>query len=202
MIGLMETVASQYANSPILMGLIANFNAYIDPRADINDFYAKMWDIATAEGYGLDVWGRIVGVSRVMKVPINADQYFGFSGTELQPFNQGPFFSGTPETENNLLTDDAFRALILVKAMTNISGCSAQRTNYVLTQLFGTGGVMESVLPSPLGEYGKTYCIDNHDMTVGYVFEFTPTPLQLAILQQSGAVLRPSGVFVNVVLIP
>ena len=49
----------------------------------------------SAKGYGLDVWGRIVGLltGRVLKIP-NSEINFGFSeaGTaSAAPFGQGSF---------------------------------------------------------------------------------------------------------------
>src|SRR4051812_42839886 len=62
------TVISQYANSPILDTLVQNINESIDPTVNIDAFFDNMWNIDTAIGYGLDVWGRILGVSRTLAV--------------------------------------------------------------------------------------------------------------------------------------
>ena len=71
------TVLSQYANSPILTQVIANIDSYIDPTQNLSNFYDLVVNVLTAQGYGLDVWGRIVGVNRVIEVA-NAG-WFGFS---------------------------------------------------------------------------------------------------------------------------
>jgi len=75
MIDVEQTIISQYGASPILNQLIQNMNAYIDPSANINSFYNMAWNVDTAEGWGLDVWGRIVGVSRVVQI---SQVYLGF----------------------------------------------------------------------------------------------------------------------------
>src|SRR5579871_5512746 len=64
----LQTIISQYANSPILTQLIANFDQYIDPTKNLDAFFDLIWNVDTAQGYGLDVWGRIVGVTRVLQV--------------------------------------------------------------------------------------------------------------------------------------
>lgn len=79
---LWTTVLSQFANSPILTGLIESLSAQLDQRGNFNAFYRQIWDIATAEGYGLDVWGRIVGVNRILSV--TTGQFFGFSEAVIQ----------------------------------------------------------------------------------------------------------------------
>ena len=72
------TVMSQYANSPILDQLIDRFNDCINPTVNIKSFYDNIWNVETATGYGLDVWGRIVGVTRILNIP--SGKFFGFTG--------------------------------------------------------------------------------------------------------------------------
>lgn len=185
----LTTVLSQYGNSPRLLALIETFNDAIDPSADIDAFIANVWDIDTAIGYGLDVWGRIVNVDRVLKVPpdIAGQPYLGFSqavgGNLIQSFGHGPFYGGTPPDQNYALPDDAYRTLILVKAFANISDRSAATINRALMLLFPGRG--------------NAYVQDNLDMSLVYRFSFELTPVEQAILTQSGAVPRPAGVEID-----
>lgn len=172
-----QTIISQYGNSPVLNQLIQNMNAYLDPAADIDAFYDNIWNIETAVGYGLDVWGTIVGVGRQLLIP-NAE-YFGFSQASLQPFGQAPFYSG-PTAGSYLLSDAAYRLLILVKALSNISDASVPSYNRLLQNLF-TGR-------------GRCYVADLGNMQMQYSFEFYLQPFEQAILTQSGALPRPCGV--------
>ena len=52
------TIISQFANSPILTQLIANMDSYLDQTANLDAFYDLIFNVATAQGYGLDVWGK------------------------------------------------------------------------------------------------------------------------------------------------
>ncbi|WP_152882578.1 DUF2612 domain-containing protein, partial [Burkholderia multivorans] len=54
MLNVEQTILSQYGNSATITQLIQNFNQYIDPRADIDAFYNAVWNIDTAQGFGLD----------------------------------------------------------------------------------------------------------------------------------------------------
>ena len=180
-----DTVLSQWGNSPNILALLESWNDSLDPGVNIDDFYAKVWDIDTAQGYGLDVWGRIVGVSRVVTVQTTIDA-FGFEeATDAQPFGQEAFYSG-PVTENYSLSDDAFRALILVKALANLSNSSIQAYNTMLMQLFPGRG--------------NAYVVDNKDMSANVVFEFALSDYEKAIIEQSGAFAPPTGVLFNVVI--
>jgi hypothetical protein len=186
------TIISQYANSPAIFQLISSMNDYIDPSADIDKFYDLLWNVDTAEGYGLDVWGRIVGVGRILQVASGI--YFGFAEaadvTSEAPFNSGgPFYSGGATTGNFEISDDAYRVLIFAKALANICDGSIPATNQVLLNLFPGRG--------------NAYVTDGGDMTMTYTFAFTPilTPVEFAIVAQSGVLPRPAGVAATVVQI-
>lgn len=183
MIDIEQTIISQYANSPTIVGIIQGMNANIDPRADIDAFFDYVWNVNTAQGFGLDIWGRIVGVDRELTLPPPFEN-FGFSeaGLRAYPFNQAPFYNGIPpQSETYILADDAYRQLILVKALANIVSATAQSFNQLLTNLFGSRG--------------RCYVNDLGGMQLRYTFEFELTSFELAILLNSGVFPRPAGVF-------
>ncbi len=170
------TVLSQYANSPILLQLIADYSAWLDPASRFDAFYSLVWDIDTAQGWGLDVWGRILGVGRVLQVPVG--EYLGFeSDADARPFGFGIFYRGHRATDNAILTDEAYRTLLLAKAALNITDSSSGAINQILLNLFGDG-----------------YVRDNLDMSMTYVFSHTLTPVETAIVFQSGVLPKPCGV--------
>lgn len=181
------TVISQYANSPTLNQLIQNFAGYVDPTYDYDNFYDLIWNVATAQGYGLDVWGRIVGVTRVLQVPSGINLGLtGPSGRSGDSLNVAPFYSGAPLTSNYALSDDAFRTLIYAKALANISDGSTPSINAILMTLFGSGG--------------NVYVTDGGDLTMTYTFSYIPSLVNQAIVNQSGAIPQPSGVALTVVI--
>lgn len=185
----LETILSQYANSPALMSLISSFNSAVDPSPNIDAFYNNVWNIQTAQGYGLQVWGRIVGVSNVLQIPGGAtDLGFEEAGTaSAAPFGQGPFYSGTQVTQNYTLSDDAFRALVLIKALANISNCSIRTYNTILMQLFPNRG--------------NAFVTDSGNMQMNLVFMFPLATFEIAILTQSGAFSPPTGVGASIMVV-
>ncbi|WP_027815233.1 DUF2612 domain-containing protein [Paraburkholderia bannensis] len=187
-----STIISQYANSPTLVQLIQNMNGYIDPSADIDAFYSMVWDIDSAQGFGLDIWGKIVGLDngRLLKIP-SAELKLGFAeaGTaSATPFGSGVFYTGSTVTQSYYLGDDAFRVLILVKAMANISDGSIPSYNQLLQNLFAGRG--------------RCYVSDLGNMQMRYTFEFYLEPYEVAILTQSGAMPRPTGVLASIMQVP
>lgn len=167
-----KTILSQFQNSPTITGLVESFNLQIDPAADLDMFYEMVWDIlrpgAVLNDYGLDVWGRIVNVSRNLNLPVDIVNPGGFT-----------FVAGTYR-----LSNDDYRTLILIKALSNITDCSIPNLNALLTQLFAGRG--------------RCYVVDDGDMAMTFVFEFFLKPYEYAIVSASGAVPHPAGVLVNI----
>lgn len=102
-------ILSQYSSSPTIVQLLSDFRDNIDPQADINLFIEKIMNIDTAEGIGLDILGRIIGMSRVV------------------------LYGG----ETITLTDDLYRRLLMYKAFANISDSTMATMNKMLYLLFG-----------------------------------------------------------------
>lgn len=181
-----QTIISQFSNSPIILALIKDFASYLDLSVDFDAFYRLCWNVDTAVGYGLDRLGRVVGVSRVLHLPAAGD-YFGFSeSSDGRGFGQAPFYSGASAlTTNFSLSDDAYRRLILAKALANICDGSIPAINQILINLFGS--------------YGDCYVTDNLDMTITYHFQTRLNEVDYAIVAQSGVLPKPCGVAASIV---
>lgn len=185
-----RTVISQYANSPTILAIVQNMEEYLDQTFNMVNFYTFVWNVDSAKGFGLDIWGRIVGVSRLLQIS-SANQTFGFDNADFppdwQPWNQGTFSTGTEVTQSYLLPDDTYRTLILTKALSNIAATTAPALNRLLQNLFPGRG--------------RAYVLDLGGMAMRFVFEFSLTNVEYAILTQSGALPHPAGVFYSVVVI-
>ena len=182
MLNVEATIISQYGNSATITQLVRDMDQYIDPRSDFDAFYSFVWNVETAQGFGLDIWGRIVNISRELQIPTDPN-FFGFSDAlpGSYPFGEQPFYGGTPgATSTYRLADDAYRQLILVKALANISATNAPSLNQLLQNMFAGRG--------------RCYVNDLGGMALRYTFEFDLTPYEFAIMTQSGALPRPAGV--------
>lgn len=169
-------------------------NATIDPRADLAEFYRAYWNVDTATGAGLDIWGRIVGVSRLLRIPGGTDPIVGFDTGNVpydwQTMSYGRWATNGEGTGGQAfeLNDAAYRTLILVKALANISATSARSLNAVLQLLFPNRG--------------RVYVRDLGEMRMQFVFNFSLSPVERAIVSQSGVLPHPAGVFYSVVISP
>jgi hypothetical protein len=177
-----QTVLSQYANSPVLLALLRRLNSAIDQAANLEAWYEGVWDIRTAGSYGLDVWGRIVGVNRVLRVPVGGMLGWDEAG-DAESFGTGIWAGRGALTSNYSLADGAFRRLVLAKAALNITDGSVPAINRALMTLF----------PG----HGNCYVRDDGGMAMTYVFGATLSPVELAIVSQSGVLPKPAGVSVS-----
>lgn len=182
-----QTLISQYAQSPVLTQLIDNLAEYFDQSANWNNFYQYVWNIDTAQAWGLDFWGKVLGVTRYLEIPITAE-YLGFknaaAGASGFPFDVGVFYDGQTSTQTYALDDSDFRTLLYAKAFANICRTCIPVLNQLMRLLF----------PG----LGDTYCLDNGNMSMTYYLGWAPTFVQLAIVEQSGAVPHPTGVAVSI----
>lgn len=175
----------QYDGSPIIQGILDNWNINFDTNILIEKIFTNCMDIRTCTGIWLDIWGRKVGVNRAAKVPVQTD-WFGFdnSANDWFPFDDGVFYSSAL-TESQILTDDAYRLLILSKAGFNVTACDSKSINAWLNFAFAGRG--------------KCYVQDNHDMTISYIFNFTLKNYEVGVLIGGGVLPRPAGISATLV---
>lgn len=175
-----ESILSQYANSGGITGVITSFFAAMDVTELTDEFYDASFNIITAFGAGLDNWGRILQVSRVLQVGTIINFGFNQARPGVTTFGFGAWSNGAKSTQNIALSDSAYRVLLLAKAAANISDGSIKSIDSILSALFPGRG--------------NAYVSDGQNMTMQYVFAFHLTPLERAIVLQSGVLPKPSGV--------
>jgi hypothetical protein len=106
-------IQSQYSASRKILALAANYQRGLNPHRDVDLFYTKMFDLARAQGVGLDNWGLILGMGREIPALDNSASL--------------------------LLDDENYRLLLLYKALANISPATVQGLNRLLRALVDTG---------------------------------------------------------------
>lgn len=188
-----ETILRQYSGLDKINNLIDTFSQAVSIDDFTEEFITDVWDVTTALTYGLDVWGKIVNISRYVTADTSGG-YFGFQGTLTSapeatfphPFNQKPFYSGdkVKSTDNIRLEDNAYRTLILAKAFANISLATIPEMNKYFTMLFSGRG--------------KAYIVNNKDMTITLKVNFPLYAYEKSILQNYDVIPIPSGVLLSI----
>ena len=184
---LMPFIQSQYAASVRITALLQSAKNHILPDADIAQFYDLMFNVETAQGYGLDVWGTIVGITRtVQDVTIN---------------EQGVI---TPLSTTRTLGDEEYRKLIMVKAASNIMDSSLYSINYILKQLYPD----KICYVTPVTNWqtievgGESFTYNSEPMAISYVFINTElTPDELGVFYVVGNLNRGAGVDWNLLVV-
>jgi hypothetical protein len=179
-----KSIISQYiiqntTDEPTTAAKLCEYiEAQNDVSGDLQNFYNMVWNIDTAQGVWLDMWGVWVGVGRFLNIP-SLSTFFGFDYAGAGNFDRSVFYEAGNTTNNFALTDAVYRRLILLKAFANISDCSIATLNKILTTFF---------------EGRRAYAIDNENMTITLNFEFTLLAWEKAIIEQSGVFPKPAGV--------
>ncbi len=184
-----RTILSQYANSTKLVQLLRNFNDAVDPDKDIRKFIKEELDLDSCGTHGLDVWGIVVGAPRLIN--IDDDDWFGFYGSEYQPFDEAPFYPGRSVTTVYRLDNEAYRKLIYYKAGCNIGNETIPDIDLMLATLFSektNGDIYAQDIGSP--------------MHMRVMIGFEVTPVEIAIFKCYGGLLRPTGVWMEWHFIP
>ncbi|WP_350914717.1 DUF2612 domain-containing protein [Providencia huaxiensis] len=137
-------------------------------------------DVEQSSGYGLDLIGKHVGITRIMKSFIPKD-YFGFLGIDgALGFNVGVFYRyGDSLKESSKLDDDDYRFFIRAKITKNYQSPTIENITYSVRTLLGE----------------QTFIIDNYDMTMNIVVPADYlTPFRLHAIKNLDILVRPIGV--------
>ena len=177
----LEPVISQYAASPRITSLLVRKAALLDPGKDLVLWFDSMFNPRSAEGVGLDIWGRIVGIGRMLRV--TNTEFFGFSLSGLNPFDQAVFWNPADAEGQYPLSDDAYRFLIFYKAMANIGRGDMASLNAMLQLLF-----------EEKHGAGACFVLETGPMAIKAIFLFELTAYEQSLLSSYGLLDRPAGV--------
>ena len=106
----------------------------------IQSQYANSKRINDIINNGLDIWGRIVAISREFISVELKNKYLSFDPqgvhhTRIDTLDNAPFYQRIDGKV--LLSDEGYRFYILIKALINISNSSLYNLNSMLNMLFG-----------------------------------------------------------------
>lgn len=170
----------QYQNSPNIQSLINSKQAWYETNQTQFwlDFITNIFNLDTANAFGLGVWSIILGQPIVFNNASNPNQTpWGF-GTNNVNFTQGNFAGGAGGSYSLPLS--AARILLQLRAFQLVSSGTVPETNRMLAYVFA--------------DYGPAWLIDNHDMTQTYMFNFQLTADLVYIFNNIDILPRPAGV--------
>lgn len=184
-VDLMRAILWQYEDSGNLKSLIQNKQEWINQYQTgfWYEWYRDVFNIDTANKFGLSVWARILDISLgVDQDPQPAKFSFGF-GQNHANFNNGNF--GVLQSFRQALSLEQQRLVIRMRYFQITCRPTVPEINEFLAFLFG-------------GQ-GPAYVLDNLDMSMTYVFGFSPSSELMYVLENYNLLPRPSAVDISMV---
>lgn len=190
----------QYCNALRLNSILKSMTDFYqkDVEQFVSDWYKDVFNLKTANSFGLNIWGRILGAPRPTITPqnfgIDANGAFRFKNANTGTWHSVWLSGVTPQinVEKNpvanptlypiLLDDETYRLGLLAKLFLLNSNASIADINKFLKYLFPNKVV---------------YVQDNYNMTMSIIFEFVPTQTDLTIITYEPFSPRPMGVYMD-----
>lgn len=183
-IDLMRAILWQYNSAEKLQSLLLSKKTWTDTYYSgfWNDWYRDVFNVETANEFGLSVWAIILGLPLYVSTPAEAARdAFGFDANE-NFFNST--FAAVSETVG--LPLETMRIAIKLRYHQLTCSTTIPETNRMLKRIFG--------------DRGPAYLLDGEDMTQTYVFMFE-IGAQLRYLFDNFDILpRPASVKSNYII--
>lgn len=179
-VDLMRSILWQYEGAPKMVALARAQQSFSDSRNGQfwKDWIRNVFDLTTANDFGLAVWSRILDYPITLKSEKRiTGAVFGF-GANHKNFENGNF--GISEDQETVLGTEEARKLLLLRWFKLTMRPTIPNINRALEIVFGPGQV---------------YVVDSYDMTfVTYMFSQTPNYKLRDLLNRTDALPRPSTV--------
>lgn len=185
-VNLLRALLWQDNRAPKLTEVLQQKQTWYDTNVSTfwEDWVRDVFDIRTANEFGLAVWAIILGVPTSAVLPPTSKPNFGFGGFNKN-FNRGNFGSKTSTVVG--LTLEQKRILL--------------RLRYFKLTCKPTVPFINRGLKAILGDQGSVYVLDANDMSfVTYVFGFQPNSALEFVLQNFDILPRPAAVGVRYVI--
>lgn len=183
-VDLLKALLWQHNNATALETLLRRKQEWYDEnQSDFwNNWYTDVFNLDTANDFGLSVWSRILGVPLQVRIENSAAKdAFGF-GVNHQNFNNGNFARATDGDQE--ITREQARLVLKLRYFQLVSRGAVSEINEWLLALFG--------------DQGTVFVVDSLDMTFAtYFFDFTPDSQLQFILEKYDLLPRPAGVGVR-----
>lgn len=180
-VGLVRALLWQHDNATALRSLIESKQDWYNTNqaAFWTNWYRDVFNIDTANDFGLAVWGRILNVGLGLQVDSTIGiPHFGF-GIYHRNFNNGNFARAT--SGEQALSTEQKRLIIRLRYYQLISRGTVVEINEAMARIFG--------------DLGQVFVRDPLDMSkITYVFKFTPSSRVRLILDRMNLLPRPSGI--------
>lgn len=187
-IDILRSLLWRHNEAPNLQALLQYKQDWINENQQQfwEDWYTNVFDLRTANEFGVVVWTIILGLPLTIKLPpANPNESFGF-GEFRKNFENGNFNPAAGDGIG-LNVENARKAL---------------RVRYYQLTTRGDVYTLNTMMNDVFGEDGGGYVVDNLDMTMDFVFLFELDSSLKLVLEDQDILPAPSGVIPNIVEMP
>lgn len=184
-VNLLQAILWQYNDAVRLQSLLEDKSLWYETEHSEfwADWFVDVFDLRTANDFGLVVWAIILNVPLTITSGENENvDLWGF-GEFRRNFNRGNF---APSSTGIRLTTEQKRLVLQLRYFQLVTRGAVPEVNKFLAYVFK--------------DMGRVYMLDGLDMTITYVFQFAPPPILLYVLENYDVLPRPAGVGVNYVV--
>lgn len=185
-VDLMRALLWQYNDAARLEALVRQKQQWYDANQSAfwSDWVADVFDLRTANDFGLSVWAIILDIPLVVASAVDpVDKPIWGFGQYRENFTNGNFAS----ISSSSLSTEQKRLVLRLRYFQLVNDGAVTEINAFFAYLF-----------APLG---PAYVKDGYDMRARYVFEF-PMPSALeVVLTEFDLLPRPAGVKVDYVIL-
>lgn len=177
---LMRALLWQYDNTVALKRIIQGEHDFIERVNCVfwDDYYRDVFDLSTANNFGLAVWSRILNLPLQIETDPQPDKVaFGF-GPFRKNFNNGNF--GVTQSGIIGLTTQQRRIALQMRAFSLMMKPTVPNINLMLSRLFA--------------DLGPAWVVDNLDMTMTIFFQFSMPSWLNIIISELDVLPHPAGV--------
>lgn len=187
-VDLTQALLWQYNDASRLQSLLAQKQSWYDvnQRDFWQNWYNDVFNLQTCNDFGLAVWAIILEMPIIIQsTPVVPSRpTWGFD-TPHRNFDRGNFFSGSSDAQ--IMSPSDARIALRLRYYQLVTRASVTEINTLLAEVFKDRGLV--------------FVQDNLDMTITYVFTFTPSAELITVMSQNDLFIRPAGVGFNYQLV-
>jgi hypothetical protein len=187
-VDILDALLWQYEKAVSLQSILQSKQEWYDENQSEfwGAWFTNVFDITTANEFGLAVWSIILDLPLQIGQQINSDVTFGFGSETNGFFNlDNGIFNSSNEIFN--LTLEEQRLLLRLRYFQLVSSCAVPEVNAFLNYLFA--------------DYeGTAYVLDGKNMTIRVVFTFDIAWNLLQIIKLYDLIPRATGVGIEYIV--
>lgn len=185
-VDLLRALLWQYNDAARLESLLRQKQGWYNANQEAfwNDWVRDVFDLRTANDFGLAVWSIILNLPLAVTSDGDpADKPIWGFGPYREGFNQGNFAT----LSSSLLSTEQKRVALRLRYFQLVTRGTVPEVNAFFAELFA--------------DQGGAYVVDGYDMTARYVFEFPLSSALEMVLTEYDLLPRPAGVKIDYAII-